>query len=62
MNVTGKIQEIKIISGAVKPVRKMQGVINKSGGASTGDHIITLMGEMTVRETVPETMTYTAEE
>lgn len=61
MNVTGKIQEIKIISGAVKPVRKMQGVISKPNGTS-GDHIITSMGEITVRETVPETMTYTAEE
>lgn len=60
--MTGTIQPKTIITGAISPARTLNGILCRPSGTAQSDHIITSMGEITVCETVPETMIYTAGE
>ena len=64
MNITGTIKRSEKLTGTINSMMQtLSGNICKAGRTTDrSDHIITSMGEITVRETVSETMTYTAEE
>lgn len=62
MNLTGIVQPSKKMTGNMAARKVITGTCKSGETVETSDHIIASMGEMAVRETVPETMTYTAGE